>query len=195
MNVTNGSRRGWRAWLLLFLGLAVVGTSAIGVYRQTRWKRFAVVQPGVLYRSGELSESQLRSAIKSLKLKTVICLEGDHVAREERVCHHLGINFVPLPMPSDGLGERDQFAEFLRIANDPKSYPILVHCQAGVARTGAAVALYRVRNDGWSVDQALKELRTFERQGRLEPKLAAHVSALADSFAPRTADQSTKSYR
>ena len=73
----------------------------------------------------------------------------------------LGVDFVNLPMPGDGLGEERQFREVLKILDDPDRRPALVHCAGGTCRTGASVAFYRFERDGWTPEDVASEL---ERQ-------------------------------
>jgi hypothetical protein len=42
--------------------------------------------------------------------------------------------------------------------DDPANRPVLVHCRAGLHRTGTLAALYRMEYEHWSLDQALQEL-------------------------------------
>jgi protein tyrosine/serine phosphatase len=48
--------------------------------------------------------------------------------------------------------------EVMRILRQPENGPFLIHCQHGADRTGLMSAMYRVLEQGWSVDQALAEL-------------------------------------
>jgi protein tyrosine/serine phosphatase len=43
--------------------------------------------------------------------------------------------------------------------DDPKSYPVLLHCKAGLHRTGVLSAIYRMEYNGWSRADALRELK------------------------------------
>ena len=49
--------------------------------------------------------------------------------------------------------------DFLKLCDDPANYPILIHCMAGLHRTGALTAVYRMEYEGWSVADAMRELR------------------------------------
>jgi hypothetical protein len=49
--------------------------------------------------------------------------------------------------------------EFLRVCDDPASYPILLHCKAGLHRTGLLTAIYRIEYELWNTADALRELR------------------------------------
>ena len=43
---------------------------------------------------------------------------------------------------------------------DPANYPVLIHCFAGVHRTGAYCAIYRMEHDHWSNEKAIAELKS-----------------------------------
>jgi len=55
--------------------------------------------------------------------------------------------------------EREEVVRFLQIVTDPKRTPVLVHCQHGADRTGSMCALYRVAVQGWTKEEALREMR------------------------------------
>lgn len=66
--------------------------------------------------------------------------------------HHEWLKFNPFhPVDADVL-------TFLRIVTDKASQPVLVHCAQGSDRTGMMVAIYRIVVQGWSKDDALKEM-------------------------------------
>jgi protein tyrosine/serine phosphatase len=54
--------------------------------------------------------------------------------------------------------EEKEIIRFLRLAADESNGPILVHCQHGADRTGMMCAVYRVAVQGWTKDEALKEM-------------------------------------
>jgi len=51
-----------------------------------------------------------------------------------------------------------QVVEVMRMLRDPQNGPFLIHCQHGADRTGLMSAMYRILEQGWSVDDALAEL-------------------------------------
>jgi protein tyrosine/serine phosphatase len=145
--------------------LAAVAAAAwlISLDRQGRlvWDHWDEVKRGVLYRSGQLTPEQLTEAVKRYNLRTVINLQwpGEEMQVERGLAGRLGIDFVNLPMPGDGLGEEWQFRKVLEILDDPGRQPALVHCARGTCRTGAAVAFYRFERDGWTPEDVAAELR------------------------------------
>jgi protein tyrosine/serine phosphatase len=49
--------------------------------------------------------------------------------------------------------------EVMRMLRNPEQGPFLIHCQHGADRTGLMSAMYRILEQGWSVDDALAELQ------------------------------------
>ena len=43
--------------------------------------------------------------------------------------------------------------------DNPDNYPVLIHCFAGIHRTGAFCAIYRMEYEGWTNAEAIEELR------------------------------------
>ena len=160
--------------------LGLVVAVSVGTYKLVRWKNFAEVAEGRVYRSGQLSERQLETAVTKYRLRKVVCLNPETAEKERALCQRMGVDFHFFPMPADGRGAMEQFTAIYRLMNEgPEPKPLLVHCSAGVARTGVAVALYRILHDGWSTDKALDELRSFERRGRMTIELQQHVRQMA----------------
>jgi len=52
----------------------------------------------------------------------------------------------------------EQVIEVMRILRNPHNGPYLIHCQHGADRTGLMSAMYRILEEGWTVDDALAEL-------------------------------------
>jgi protein tyrosine/serine phosphatase len=48
--------------------------------------------------------------------------------------------------------------EVMRMLRKSENGPFLIHCQHGADRTGLMSAMYRILEQGWSADDALKEL-------------------------------------
>jgi len=156
------------------LGLLLGFISAVTVYYRVAYnhsKRLRVVVPGVLYRSGQLSRSGLEEAIQRYGIRTVINLRDEEPdpkldgIRQSRLCQELGAKYIHIQVDMPRLellqkGETPQaMAKFLRIMRDPRNHPVLLHCQAGLHRTGVLTAVYRMELQGWTVSEAKHELR------------------------------------
>lgn len=153
-----------RSFVVLTTILSVCAATWLAILcRDNRlvWDHFDVVKGGILYRSGQLEPEQLAQVVRTHGLRTVVSFQvaGEGVENEHRLAKELGVNFVNLPMPGDGAGREEQFREVLKLLDDPARRPILVHCARGTCRTGAAVGLYRLERDGWTIEDVAGEMR------------------------------------
>lgn len=53
----------------------------------------------------------------------------------------------------------DHVIDVMRMLRNPDNGPFLIHCQHGADRTGLMSAMYRILEQGWTVDDALAELQ------------------------------------
>jgi tyrosine-protein phosphatase SIW14 len=147
---------------------------AYGVRAQTDYRNFHQVEPGRLYRSGQLTPAGFARILREYRIGTVFSLrdtrdgEGVSVDQwEEDLCRTVGVTYYRQPpadwSPVDGVIPGDQnVAQFLSVLRDPHTrFPVLVHCFAGIHRTGVHCAVYRIEFDGWSGGEAMDELRTI----------------------------------
>jgi protein tyrosine phosphatase (PTP) superfamily phosphohydrolase (DUF442 family) len=96
--------------------------------------------------------------VKAMGVRTIIDLRQAHVDLPQ--IKGLGLNYVWMPANPAHI-EDHEVADFLRVVRDPDLQPVLVHCKAGSDRTGTMVAIYRVMEQDWPVDQAALELPRF----------------------------------
>ena len=148
-------------------------------------RHHGVVDPGVLYRSGQPRPEELRELIRRDQLKTVIALRGsrdpddpDAWEHQERsVCRDNGVDFVTLPCNHKHPPTPEQFQKFLTLMSDQRRHPVLIHCRIGQQRTGMFCALYRVHFQGVDPEEALREMDELGfniRHGRHRKLLEAY---------------------
>lgn len=158
-----------RSWLLGGLVLAVLAAGVAMTVTALRGPyHFAVVEPAVLYRSGQLGGAELDGVRAALGLATIVdlCVErrdSPKALEEQAFARAKGVRYVHLPVVEDPDALARSVDEFLRIIDDPTSRPVLVHCWQGVKRTGLLVAVYKMEYLHMSNAQALAELPAFGR--------------------------------
>jgi len=108
----------------------------------------------VLYRSAQPDEEGF-AELKAMGIKTVVDLRTLHSDEEE--CKKFGLGYASIPMQA-WEGDNEDVVQFLKIVSDPARQPMLVHCQHGADRTGTACAVYRIAVEGWSKEDAIKEM-------------------------------------
>jgi protein-tyrosine phosphatase len=117
---------------------------------------------GTYYR-GSQPEGGDYATLATLGVKTVINLTSDDADPAERgLVEKAGMHYVQIPMTVHTPPTADQLAQFLDMVNDSASQPVYVHCVGGRHRTGVMTAAYRMTSDGWSADQAFKEMKEYK---------------------------------
>lgn len=159
-------------YVLAFFLIALLVGGPIGYasYRNSQLRNFRVVRDGVLYRSAQLRLSGLQRVVNDYGIKTVITLRDTNTpgepppdTKEEAWCKAQEINYCRIPprkwWASVGPAPVEQgIHDFLAVMADPANYPVLVHCCAGIHRTGAYCAIYRMEHDHWTNAQAIAEM-------------------------------------
>ncbi len=107
-----------------------------------------------LYRSAQPSAAGMKN-LKAMGIKTIVNLRSFHSDRDEIGNTELAYEHISMKAWH---AEEEDAVTFLQIVTNPKSGPVLVHCQHGADRTGTMCAVYRVAVQGWSKEEALKEM-------------------------------------
>ena len=121
--------------------------------------RFAKVSDA-LYR-GAQPTAEGYVELKKMGVKTVINLrKSSHRDDFRGELEPLGLRCVAIP--SRGANPADEeIVKALKILRDPENQPAFVHCKRGKDRTGCVVAVYRMVEQGWRVEEAVDELCVF----------------------------------
>ena len=116
-----------------------------------------------LYRGGQPGADGLK-ALKKMGVSIVIDMRGGHSEHEQRAVEELGMQYISIPwhcpFPSD-----EPFIKFLKVIEQNPKQKVFVHCRLGDDRTGMAIASYRMAEEGWSADEAMKEMELFGFKG------------------------------
>lgn len=160
-------------WVFGLTLLVTLVCGSLGYYRMRydHGKRLRVVTPGKLYRSGQLTAAGVEDAVKRFGIRTVLNLQNevpDPVLetgeRESEMARRLGVRFAFIEVD---LIDRWQSVdkdpecidEFYALMDDPNNFPMLIHCRAGLHRTGILTAIYREEYEGWTRAEAMAELK------------------------------------
>jgi len=153
-------------------------------------KQFGVVEPGRIYRSGQISAPIIRETLARYDIQTVVSLqdydvnESKHRAEREAT-EALGIRELHFPLRGDGSGEIRSYASALAemARADRDGAAVLVHCAAGTERTGAAVAFYRILVQGRPAAEAYRELQDGGWDPSDNPNLVVYMNEHMDELA------------
>ena len=110
-----------------------------------------------LYRGAQPTDIGFENLSKR-GIHIVVDLRGS--AREREVVTKLGMKYVQLPWRCYK-PENEQFAKFLTLLRENPGQKVFVHCRMGDDRTGMEIAAYRMAEQGWTAEEARKEMIAF----------------------------------
>ncbi len=177
------------ALALLLLGVAVWSWEEVLEDRLIP-KNWGCVEPGLIYRSGQLSAALVERTLKKHNIEVVVTLNGEKpqdadCLAEREACRTLGIDLKRFPLGGDGTGDIHHYANAIAaiVAAMKAQRPVLVHCAAGTQRTGGVLACYRLLVKGDPNDRVLQELSHYgwrpEKNPKLLPFVNGHMAELA----------------
>jgi len=201
----------WLRWgLVAFIaGLLTVAPFLYYRYVYTHSKRLREVVPGLVYRSGQMTAPGFRDAIRRYGIRTVLNLQDDNVdpdialgyftgetMRESDLCKEMGVHYVliapDLVHPHFSPAKKPKaIDEFLAFMDDDRNYPVLIHCRAGLHRTGCLVALYRMEYDHWTKEEALRELKGHGFGEFVSTKANPYILEYVANYQPRALNQAS----
>ena len=107
-----------------------------------------------LYRSAQPTAEGMKN-LQGMGIRTVINLRAFHSDKDE-------IGAAPLQQVNIDMkawhAEEEDVVRFLKVVTDPQRQPVLVHCQHGADRTGTMCAVYRIVVQGWTREDAIREM-------------------------------------
>lgn len=118
---------------------------------------FGEVTP-TLYRGAQPTKDGFGNLAKT-GINIVVDLRGSRES-ERQLVTKLGMQYIAIPWrcfhPKDAA-----IAQFLTLLRENPGKRIFVHCRTGDDRTGMDIAAYRMAEQGWSAEEARKEMETF----------------------------------
>lgn len=154
-----------RIVLIALVGVSAITWTTIKLRRASMLPpRFAVVMPGMIYRSAQPSTAQIQHLVDQFGLRTLLIVregKGDRVAAEIEFAKKHGLNAVLIPLESRQSIPERQVEAFFQCVDDRRNHPVLIHCSAGRHRTGYLCARYRVDRQGWQLQKAIDEMMSF----------------------------------
>jgi tyrosine-protein phosphatase SIW14 len=156
----------WMTGVLLLPGTVRAGAHNVdaavaGDVSRVRIENFGRINAHY-YRGGQPEGDDFQD-LAALGVKTIVNLTSDDAQRDEEArTEQAGMKYFQIPMTTHRAPTAAEVGEFLSIVNDPANQPVFVHCVGGRHRTGVMTAVYRINEDGWSADQAFREMKQYK---------------------------------
>lgn len=157
-------------------------------------KRFQEIEPGIL-RGGLPTPEEIHVLRDIWHVERVISLDFDGGESIKSTCQELGIEHLIIPIELEQSSNKiKRVLEFLsknivKLLNQRQ--PVYIHCIHGRDRTGLAIALYRIKGNGWSEEKALDEAKALQ----FGEELSSDHLNLFLSFLKRDASSDDRRYR
>lgn len=172
-------------WLRRFgltVGIIAAGAGGWAGYLRLTGN-FHPIEPGVIYRSGQLSGPQFSERIEENGIRTIINLRGDNTGQpwydaEMQASKAAGVHHVDFPLSAGRELTDDQVTQLTGLLRDSPR-PVLIHCEAGADRSGVASALYKLLVAKRPAQEASEQL-SF-RYGHF-PWLTSRTAAMDRTF-------------
>jgi protein tyrosine phosphatase (PTP) superfamily phosphohydrolase (DUF442 family) len=113
-----------------------------------------------IYRGGQPKSDEYRW-LAGMGIKTVIDLREDPQTYARPMARDAGLNYINIRLSSRRQPTPEEANFFLHLVNDQENWPVYVHCAAGKHRTGALVAVYRMKMEGWDAEKAYREMKDY----------------------------------
>ena len=134
-------------WLFVAVPAIVIGLAVWVWFGFIKYrfvpKRFGVVVPGHIYRSGQISAPLVKKILTKYNIRVIVDLtsadpKDPDKRAEKQAAAELNIKVLRFTMSGNGTGDINDYANaVIAIANAEKqNLPVLVHCTAGAMRTG-----------------------------------------------------------
>lgn len=146
--------------LTLMAAFALPQAQADEAARPAQWAQPIAAQynlyqmSATLYRSA-LPDSEAQALLDKLKIGTVINFLNEP---DDTWLKTPGVMQVQLPYRTNHVDDADVLTALRAIQSAQARGPVLMHCKHGSDRTGLMSAMYRVVVEGWSKEDALKEM-------------------------------------
>jgi len=116
--------------------------------------------------------------LKKLGVDTLVDLRSEfHGTMETERAHaeSRGMHLVSIPGNGWSPPTDEQIAKFFSLIRERPRHKIFVHCWLGSDRTGVFIAAYRIAFEGWTPEQALREMYSFHFKGFWHPAMKAYI--------------------
>lgn len=112
-----------------------------------------------LYRGAQPTRQGFRK-LAEMGISIVVDLRERGRKGERQQVTKLGMRFVSIPWNCFHPEDTD-IARFLKLLRDSRGKKVFVHCQTGDDRTGMMIAAYRMAEEGWTAEEAKKEMEAY----------------------------------
>ena len=146
-------------------------------------KRWGIVAHDKIFRSGRIAPRLIRKTLRKHGIKVIVDLTEPDPRKsswraEQKSTEELGISRYNFQLFGDGTGNITNYANAIFAIEQARkeNKPVLVHCAAGVQRTGGVMASYRLLVEKQPPATAYAELTRYGWKSRDNPILLDYLN-------------------
>lgn len=158
--------------ILVIVAIAAFSASVIGMASSgDKHEKKSSDHEAEVTNFGKVTDNYFRGAqpredeyarLAKLGIKTIIDLRDDPKDYAKSTTEQLGMKYFNLPLNDKSYPAPDVAEKFLSLVNDKNNQPVYVHCAGGRHRTGAMTAVFRMKMQGWDVERAYEEMKSYD---------------------------------
>lgn len=155
---------------MIWFWIAVLILCATGIVRHFHVKNFQIIQPEILYTSGQPRGMDYTRLLYKYHIAAFVNVRSADEHRElnwhnEEITwmRDNGVRYIELPIEKHGVyqGIPDQQTQqkFLEIMADAKNLPVLVHGSSGTKREVYLAAVWMIKAGGFDLNQTIEKVK------------------------------------
>lgn len=158
--------------IAVILVLIAFVCSAFAFFQKKIRYNLVTISEDKVYNSGVIPPKKLPEVINDHRIKTVIDLRDGNEQTELNPESKMQVNIESkivgtisgvkyFNLPTDQIPKDSTVQKFLKIMDNPKNYPVLIHCHHGVGRSRLFSSIYRIEFENFSNEDARANARYF----------------------------------
>ncbi|NIA17234.1 MAG: hypothetical protein GWO86_02685 [Planctomycetes bacterium] len=160
--------------IIPFICIAAAILIIIALQRHFSIRNFHVIEPDILYTSGQPRGMDYTRLLYKYHIGTFINLRSedehrDHNWYNEEIIwmRNNGANYVNLPVNkygrAKGFPDEETQKKFLEIMADKSNLPILIHDSSGEERSPRLAAVWMIKSGKYSLDDTIKKVAKIKK--------------------------------
>lgn len=154
-------------------------------------KKWGVVVPGKIYRSGQLSEHLVEKMLQQHGIKVIVDLTYEDLPNEPEqreelaAAERLGIEHKRFPLRGWGTGKVSHYVAAVMAIDQAvkENKPVLVHCTAGAQRTGGVLAVYQILLQQQQPSDVMREMMQYGWDPEADKFMLGYLNDSMELFA------------
>jgi len=115
-----------------------------------------------IFRGGQPTAEGIKQLAR-LGIKTIINFRDtqESVLQEKMIAEAEGLQFINLRLSNWFKAKDSEIETILHEILKPENQPVFIHCKRGADRTGTVAAVYRMKFEGWTAEEANQEAKKY----------------------------------